>query len=765
MSDLLNYWRTRIERDLSPFADPGTQLSVEESGHAFHVAWIQRRKSLSASFRVSQRGDGITVEFLGHHYTYRQFYSCEAMADLLGLAKMILQSNRSTLYVDTQAQLDGDFADGTSNRGPATSLVRKLVAEETSGTNLVMVTGEAGAGKTSVLKQVARQTAEDYLSKRCDFLLFYVDAQGRALARFSEALATELQDLRVNLTYHGVSTLVRIGVLVPVIDGFDELIGVGGYDDAFSSISAFIEELDGLGSVLASARSTYYEHEFLSRANRVSSLGAQIWQLRSIAVKAWSDAERDAYVERKSADRPLSREQREGIAQAVRKIFAGENEALGTKPLFVARTVDALLDGADLSGEGALLDRLVSVFLAREQSEKLLGRSGKPLITQVELTALYSEIAEEMWNQGTRELDKSSARELAELALLDSSLSAPEKQVVTERMPSLAFLQRGEASKSISFEHEVFFGYFLARRLVGKILNRSTGVALLLSRSVLPETLADTAAKLITTEGTTSVGVVAGQLCQAAATKSLKQAQVQENAALLIAALLKEAGNAGLAFENLSLHDLIFPGASLRGLTFRQCQLSRIEFRRTELCSAKFYGCKSSDCRFYSVLIDDDTVLDIGGDLGLAAFTGLEVIANSSRVRQIFDPTEIRSELAKRGLPAAQANDEDGSRKVKPEIVDLIERFSRAYQKRNPVCVDEDFLVGIFGNHAWPTIQKLLVSFDLVREESRQAHGPKRTFLRRLVNYQDIPAGLRRDARVPIAVHRFWDAVERKFPL
>ncbi|WP_419949479.1 hypothetical protein [Candidatus Palauibacter sp.] len=34
---------------------------------------------------------------------------------------------------------------------------------------------------------------------------------------------------------------------MPVIDGFDELLGSGGYDEAFSSLAAFISRLEGNG--------------------------------------------------------------------------------------------------------------------------------------------------------------------------------------------------------------------------------------------------------------------------------------------------------------------------------------------------------------------------------------------------------------------------------------------------------------------------------------------------------------------------------------
>ena len=103
-----------------------------------------------------------------------------------------------------------------------------------------------------------------------------MNAQGRPLARLNEALATEPQDLRVGLTYHSVAVLAQLGVLVPVIDGFDELLGVSGYDDAFSTLGRFIEQLNGEGQIIASARSTYYEEEFPERAGRASATDSSV---------------------------------------------------------------------------------------------------------------------------------------------------------------------------------------------------------------------------------------------------------------------------------------------------------------------------------------------------------------------------------------------------------------------------------------------------------------------------------------------------------
>ena len=79
--------------------------------------------------------------------------------------------------------------------------------------------------KTQILRELAKRQADLFLRGEVTKLLLYVNAQGRSLARLDEALAVALQDLRAGITYHAVPPLTRHDLLVPIIDGFDELFG------------------------------------------------------------------------------------------------------------------------------------------------------------------------------------------------------------------------------------------------------------------------------------------------------------------------------------------------------------------------------------------------------------------------------------------------------------------------------------------------------------------------------------------------------------
>jgi hypothetical protein len=755
-------WYERIESDLVSFIDPGTNLAMDKKGNVIDAVWSQRRKDVSATFVVSDIAS-IEVKAFGKTYSYRSFFASEAMADIMGMAKSTVLLHKSHPYVETQAVAPSLLA--SEREGSATNIISKLVTEkddENILTTFVMVTGEAGAGKTSVLKELVRRQADRYARGQSDFVYLYIDAQGRALARFNEALATELNDLRMQLPIYAVPPMVKLGLIVPVVDGFDELLGVGGYDDAFSSISSFIEELGGKGAIVASARSTYYEQEFLSRASRASQFGEQSWRLSSVEVKAWSDAEIKEFV-RLEADGDV------GLADSLfirlKKIFSGENAVLGEKPLFVVRVGGYILSGSDLSGEGRILEQLMDAFIVREQREKLLSKSGKPILTTGELRSLCADLAEEMWNLGTRELDKLTVRELADLAMSDSSNSASDKSTVIERMPSMAFLQPGEAQGSVAFEHELFFDLFLASRLAEKIHGSSPGLPLLMGRSTMPEALAEGVADEIF-KLSKPLDELAKTLGKAGGSHAAKQQFVKENCGHVMGFLIKYSSDNSGAVDDVHFSNMTFPGSSFHNVTIRNSLFSQVEFKRIDAVGLVLEKCTGDGVLFEAPLISSSTRLDIDGITAERDFVGIRRVDDdaSDGLMALYDPRLIHRYLKEAGLPSAQADVLEDVRKIDPAVVRLVERLAKAYSRCNPICAQDNFLTGIFDDPSWPEVKRIALASNIIKEENRQAHGSRREFFRKMVQPDDLLSGLRRTTTASSAVVVFWDQLEAGFP-
>lgn len=762
LAAFFEYWRGRIEKDLLPFADPGTQLEIAGDKRTLTGRWVARGQAQDAVFNVSLE-TGISVAFKGQTISYKSFLACSEMADLLGLAKMILQAQPKSLFVSTHARL----ADDDSAPQPAVELLGELLGSESPDlTRIVMVTGEAGAGKTRVLQELVKQQADLYQRGRSDRLYLYINAQGRALARFNEALATELQDLRAVLTYHGVSALVRLGALVPVIDGFDELLGVGGYDDAFSSLTGFIEELDGQGQVVASARSTYYEQEFVSRSSSVSSLGAQAWTQVPLEVIPWGDEQFVSYVQRYAVSRGLNEQEISDLTHRVDGVFAGPNRELRRKPLFVARTVDAILRDPTFAGGENLLGQLVVAYLERERRDKLLDRQGGSLLTSAQLELLFKTLAEEMWNQETRELDRKSVREVAEFVLLTEGLSEATQRVVIERMPTLAFMVVGDRSGGVAFEHEMFFSYFLAQVFQETLVRDTTAVRMLLSRSVLPVEVASSAVAAIDREASLSDESRAqwflDRLAQAAQVETSRSSQVKENAGLVAATILKQAAKGGV-LDGLKLSSVVIPGGDLDGVDLRDGHIERVEFRRVDLTRTRFLNCQARALLLTEIVVNPHyTRLELAGLDAPSQILGLRV-REAGLARGIYDPTELRQVLVQCGAATPLSSTSQSTLRTVPERYErLLERLARSYRRMNPVCTGDDTLRSLFRDESWQVLETLLVRNRVVTREHRATKGQPKVFLRRQFLPEELMAGADRAAPVAPEIRGFWDDLEQE---
>lgn len=744
-----SYWATRIQSDLASFADPGSSVDLDCNKRDIQAVWEMRGSTRNDIFRVDRQGSAYKLKGRTKE-PYRQFLAGPAMADLRTVATRIHRSSPRELFVPTKARRreGGAVTD-------AIPLLQELVADEGSldATRLIMVTGEAGGGKTRVLRELVRQQAQAYLAAEVDALFLYVNAQGRALARLNEALATELQDLRVGLTYHSVASLTRLGLLVPIIDGFDELLGVSGYDDAFSSLTSFLDQLQGEGQLIASARSVYYEEEFRARAGRPTAADLS-WEEAPVAICDWTDHERSAYVGQLATRKGLSSARSADLERSLKSVFSGPNESLAQKPFFLARTSELLLADHTFDDGDDLLTQLVKGFLHRERHEKLLDRQQSPLLGHDELESLLCELALEMWNQETRELDTRSVREVAEYVLTIRDVPESTQQIVLEKVLSLALLVRSPYDRGLAFEHEAFFSYFLTRAIVDQYFKAEADLRAVLGRSALPEDVADRIGTSLWEEHTSSESLQrrADALGGAARQNWLRADQVQENAGLILLGLIRSSAVSGREVAGLAVRSVTFPGGHLRGVVCRDCSFSEVIFRRTDLADTRFLDCRVNDVLMIEPRISSNTRLELHGLDPGANIQGLHLLNGSGNV--LYDPDEVASAVADRGGPALKGQ----NRRIPVDqgLLHLVERLMRAYGRANPVCEDDPRHKTVFSDRKWPAVKDLLLRHGIVTSERRPTKGRPKRFLRRQFLPAEIMAGLREDASTSSAIRTFW---------
>ena len=756
-------WKTRIQRDLCSFGDPGCLVTMNEIGQDLHASWTVRGEQREAYFSISTHR-GVRVKRNGRRVPYNVFLAGPECAHLEDVAKMIRQSSRSTYFVPTKAECE-DGETPAPAPAPAVELLTRLLEDSSdTTTSVVMITGDPGSGKTSVLRHLVESQASRYLRGQTTKLLLYVNAQGRALARLNEALATELQDLKVSLTYHSVTTLARQGILVPVIDGFDELLGLSGYDDAFSSLSAFLDEMGGEGCVFASSRSTYYEEEFVARASNASGPDTARWTQIPVRVRGWSTENQADFIQRWGDGKGLSVQEQNEIKNQAVKVFSGQKAEFGQKPLFFTKTVELLQHRPEFGQSDDLLDELVNEYLDRELNEKLLDRHSAPLLTKSQFDAMMCEVAQEMWNQETRELDVNSIREVAEYVTEIEGISEANRRILIERMPTLAFLGRGDGNGGrgrIAFEHELFFFYFLARSIAAQFKSGQADLRTVLSRSAMPEQVANRIAIDLVgakvTDSDRDLQKLLVMLHRAGTTEWRRSEQVRENAGLLVMALFQALsvpdadGSKAATVRNRTVQGLVFPGENLNGITFRHCRFKEVTVKRTDLMRTQFLECEAQNLLLLEPRVNPEyTRLDIDG-LNTSQIVGLSLPSGE----RIYDPAKVNATLAKCGVDVpTKAGKEEPT--VDVAIVGLVESLMRAYRRKNPICLQDDTLASLFSNPKWEGVKKQLLQKEIVAKERRPTGGKNKEFLRRRFRPDQIMAGLSSGADIHPNIRAFW---------
>lgn len=328
MLELAEAWERRLKRDLVGFADRGLAPVVEREENTLRGDWMTRGREQSEMFGLNPQGVLRWVSSSSGDESYETFLQSEGMADFSQFAEATTRAiPRYSNFVPSDAVVDAG-ADETAELPATPAIVAELAdrgrLQAEGRTSLFFLKGDPGAGKTTLLREATALQAQRYLDGESGFLFFYVSAQGRELSNLRDAFSGELQDLRAGFTRDAIAALVRAGLLIPVVDGFDELLGTAGYSGAFSSLQALLADLQGLGALVVSARSAFYDLEFLGRSSSPANQ-ADI-SITTIGLKPWTDEQLHEYLDRGKDSR---------VSRALERLSEPDRELL-RRPFFAS---------------------------------------------------------------------------------------------------------------------------------------------------------------------------------------------------------------------------------------------------------------------------------------------------------------------------------------------------------------------------------------------------------------------------------------------
>ena len=447
---------SRIQAELALFADLGTD-PPEYSSNTTRVRFRMTRggETLEIEF---QAGSNKIVERMVEsresrtHPSYRALLASERFADLRRWANNQGQSQR--LLKEAYARripVTGLLSDTDPSRRLDVEQFDEFLGSEESlnqaPVRVTVIDGPAGIGKTRFIEFLAWLRAKRFASTRRPLVL-HVQSRGRVLTYLQDLIAFSLQRMRLNVTFDQVPVLVKHGLLILAIDGFDELADPNGYELAWGQLSELIEEVRGSATLILAGRATFLDEQRIRSSIQSLQYSDDV---RTLTLQSPAPATATSWL----------RAQQPQVPRFADELF--ESGSIALRPFFLVQLSRLLKETVFGSPQpGMLLASLTDTMIEREA-----GKFGEPVDGVMSAAERHAyvrrflrEVARFMADDQTETIDELSLTWIAEVA---ASPELPDEALarLRHRASVLAFLEKDDTPGYRHFSHSTLFNHFL----------------------------------------------------------------------------------------------------------------------------------------------------------------------------------------------------------------------------------------------------------------------------------------------------------------
>lgn len=557
------------------------------------------------------------------------------------------------------------------------SKLQGIISQAIPGTSkVVYLTSDAGEGKTTLINQLARTQASAYKENKSRCLVVPIPLGGRPFLRFDDiVIASLVNRLRFRLFYYdSFIELVRLGLVIPAFDGFEEMFMESSTGEALSATGHLMSKLNSSGTILIAARQAYFDYKsFSAQAKLFDTIGSNSVSFSKIAINRWNKDQFISYAEARGVDGPSE------IYDFVSKKLGSSSHPLLTRPVLVNQLLDVIHKADDLDIIADSLDntsyyfpKFVDAIIRREAENKWIDRSGepyKPLLTVLQHYELLSLLAEEMWLNNTDTLQETVVDLIAEIFCDSQGLTVFLSRQVKERLKQHALIVRADVGQNhFRFDHEEFKEFFLGVALYNKISSggRILDVKHLMRKSVIYKQTVETVVSYIK-GGDLYIGNVLELLNSIQHGEGPASFIRENNGSLIIKLLDGYHGN-----ETLTINSCLFPSDALHGIHFNNVRFRDCYFQHTSLRSAKILNSSFENCNFERIEIDNAHC-----SLDAVSFVDCDIIAVQNVLKDIiyYDPQHIGQELAAIGAQISNTDEKQHNQIEEPIQTDTDERL------------------------------------------------------------------------------------------
>lgn len=721
-----------IRADVAAFADNEENVLVGKGTLIFE----RDRRTYECRLFETSAGQ-IDIEYDGRRMPYFKFLA-EELGRLPILAQAIKEKRPDVNpYVDTQAVLIDAMGKKLIDHTSGLTTLRSRCDEHVFGeTRLIFLTGDAGEGKTALLRRLTRLMAEKYTTRQSSWFLLHIDTQGRAFVRLEEAVASELGQLRISgLFYSGVIRLIRHGLLAIAIDGFDELLAEIGSSEAYSGLGAFLRQLDGAGVVVAAARSAYFEAEnYAAQSRLLSSLPDVQVTVEQMRLEKWEKKETVSFFEVYRASDGSRISNPAGLYAEIAALVDDPDHVILHRPFLVQQMAKMLATSPsstrevihDIGSGLRVVPNVIRAFLKREVEEKWRDQAGQPYLTLEQHVGLLAAIADEMWTQSNNSLQVEMVQLVAETFIDDLRIPSARKVQILERVKAHAFLPQDATRRPDhrAFDHEQFLNYFLAARLVELLKGRDkNSLRRFLEKHSLPAITATWASVIEPWTAEQAKDMIAG--LSEMSSSELLSGYLKQNAGL-VAAVMTTVNPNRHTFDSMYFEGVQWAKTRLVGCEFRRCV-----FNDVDLTNIEWIDCAFRECQVQGLTVDHTSMQNCTFDESCRVVGILQSSGISETVR-IFVPDVCEKILKQSGARFLKAEERPVTRAVPPVPDDrrrALESFLRIFN-RNSGAVES--VIGmklgprkhIFDDKVLPA----LLDHGVVRKTEYRGHGHQDRF-------------------------------------
>lgn len=633
----------------------------------------------------------------------------------------------------------GTFLDQLDN-GPSASpqdltdaradIAATLARPAFNKSTVLYLTSDAGEGKTTLINHLAQVQAKRFKERESSFLLVPISLAGRAFLSFDDIVIAELVNrFRFPFFYYDAFVeLVKMNIVVPAFDGFEEMFVESSTGEAASALGHLLHGLESSGCVVLAARRAFFEYRHLAtQAQLFDAIGDRNVGFAQVRLERWDRTQFVRYARRRSVPDP------ESVYDRLHNRLGEDHPSL-TRAILVRRLLDVVESG-DLED---LLRRLgdassdyfyefVSALVSRE-ARKWIDRSGsegpqRALLSVGEHHSLLAEIAMEMWLSASDVISTEYLEVVTELFAESHGKGPQVGRQIKERIRDHALLVGATGrARSVRFDHDEFRSFYLGEALA-ELLGRpgqQSESARILGLGPLSRVASDAAANALGRRGV-EVRTAIDRL-RAVVREAPPISFGQENAGAIVSRLL-ELNDEAVATR---LVGFSFPFEALRGRGFGSVVFEKCRFQGTSVAGTMLSNCEFIRCRF------DRLEMTPGFDADGAILRDCRIacLVSGAESEGVFAPPEIARELEGAGFRIERT---DPAESLEVSSIDpdarLAERALRSFLRGTQI--KENVLRQRLGSSAsefFDRILRKLIEGGVLRSVEYHGKGQQRRF-------------------------------------